>query len=319
MQTLTLGKTNLSISNVGLGGLPFGGLLGRVSKFETLRTIEAAVEGGITLFDTSPAYGGGVAEELLGEAVRPVSDKVVIATKIGAGIDSTGHFWCLNNRPNILRQVDGSLRRLQREHIDIYFIPGDDPTTPIGETVEAMEELRGRQKIHFIGYCTADTDCLREAMKHGRIDVVQTPYNIFDRSIATELIPFCRATQIPIIACEPFCRGLLTGALHKHSSFDSDDLRIEDKRFRGEQYRNNIENVNRLRTIAEQEGLSLIQLAVGWILQNPMISSVLCGAKTRLQIRQSIIASGTEMKPDTVIAIDQVIGEDVRQRSKFEV
>lgn len=316
MQTLTLAKTNLIVSSVGLGGLPFGGLLGRVSKFETLRTIEAAIEGGITLFDTSPAYGGGTAEELLGEGVRPVSDKVMVATKIGAGIDSTGHFWSLNNRPNILRQVDGSLRRLQREFIDIYFIPGDDPTTPIGETIEAMEELRNRQKIRLIGYCTSDPARLREALKHGRIDVVQTPYNIFNRSIADELIPFCRATQIPIIACEPFCRGLLTGTLHKHSSFDSDDLRIEDKRFRGEQYRRNIENVNRLRTIAEQEGLSLIQLAVGWILQNPMISSVMCGAKNRLQIRQSIIASSIELKPDTVIAIDQVVGEDVKQRSE---
>lgn len=315
MQTLTLGKTTLTISRIGVGGLAFGGHFGSVGKFEILRTMQAALEGGITLFDTSPAYGGGVAEELLGQALRFEGQNVVVSSKIGSGIDSTGHFWCLNNRPNVLRQVDGSLKRLQRECIDIYCIPGDDPVTPIGETVQAMEELRSRGKIRYIGYCTARVDRLREALNHGHIDVVQTSYSIFNRTIETELIPFCRATQIPIIACEPFCRGLLTGTLHKHSSFDVDDLRIEDKRFRGERYRNNIENVNRLRTVAEREGLSLVHLSIGWILQNPKIAGIICGAKNPLQIRQSIIGSEVELTPDTIMAVDQTVGDDVRQQA----
>lgn len=280
-----------------------------------LHTIQAALEGGITFFDTSPAYGAGVAEELLGEALKFEGSKVAIASKIGSGIDSSGQFWCLNNRPNVLRQVDGSLKRLRREMIDLYLIPGEDPATPIGETVEAMEELRHRGKVRFIGYCTNRIERLREALKHGRIDLVLTPYNIFNRTIETELIPFCRATQIPIVACEPYCRGLLAGTLHKHSSFDVDDLRIEDRRFRGARYRNNIENVNRLRTIAEQEGISLIQLSLGWILQNPKITGAVCSAKNRLHIRQSIIASDIELTPDTIIAVDQVVGEDVRQQA----
>jgi aryl-alcohol dehydrogenase-like predicted oxidoreductase len=211
--------------------------------------------------------------------------------------------------------VEGSLRRLQREYIDIYFIPGEDPATPIGETVEAMEDLRRRDKIRLIGYCTDRADHLREALKHGRIDVVQTSYNILNRTIAAEMIPFCRATQISLIACEPFCRGLLSGTLHKHSSFDSDDLRIEDPRFRGERYRRSIENVNRLRAIAEQEGLSLIQLAIGWILQNPMISFVMCGSRNRLQIRQSLLASTTVLNPDTIVAIEQIVGDVIRERA----
>lgn len=314
MQTVTLGKTNCTISRVGLGGLAFGGHLGDITRTEVIRTIQAALEGGITLFDSSPAYGAGMAEELLGEALGYDRDRVTIATGIGAGIDSTGQFWCLNNRANILRQVDGSLKRLRREYVDIYFVPGDDPTTPLAETVEAMEELRARGRIKLIGYCTSSVDTLREALKHGKIDVVQTPYNIFSHSVATGLIPFCRATHIPILACEPFCRGLLTGMLNKHSSFDADDLRIEDKRFRGEQYRRHIEDVNRLRTIAEQEGLSLIQLALGWILQNPTITGTICGAKSRLQIRQSILASDAELTPETVIAIDQIVGATVAEK-----
>lgn len=315
MKIQTLGKTNLNISCIGLGGLQFGGHFGPVSKFEVIRIVEAALDGGISLFDTSPAYGGGLAEELLGDALRYVSQNVVIATKIGAGIDSAGRFWALNSRSNILRQIDGSLTRLRREQIDIYFIPGNDPTTDIGETMSTMEELRTRGRIRFIGYCTTRADHLRAALKSGRVDVVQAPYNILNRAIEPELIPFCRAAHIPIVACEPYCRGLLTGALHKHSSFDTDDLRIEDRRFRGERYRNNIELVNRLRAFAEQEGLSLVQLAVGWIRQNPMIASVLCGAKNRLHIRQSIIASGIELTPEQIMVIDQIVGTDVLQQT----
>ncbi|MEK9136574.1 MAG: aldo/keto reductase, partial [Bacteroidota bacterium] len=295
---------------------PFGGHYGQVGRFECVRTVHAAVEGGITFFDTSPSYGGGIAEEILVEALGSEIDKVVIATKIGAGIDSAGHFWSLNNRANTLRQVEQSLMRLHREQVDIYFIPGDDPTTPIGETVTTMEELRSRGRIRFIGYCTSNGDLLREAMKHGRIDVVQAPYNMLCRQIESQLLPFCRAANIPIIACEPLCRGLLTGKLHRNSSFDFDDMRVEDRRFRGEQFRRNIESVNRLRTLAEQEGLSLVQLAIGWALQNPAVSAVICGARSKLQIRQSIIASAVALTPEQVMAIDQIVGTDVLQQAE---
>jgi myo-inositol catabolism protein IolS len=316
MQAQILGKTPLKVSRIALGSIAFGGHYGIVGRYECIRTIQAAVEGGVTLFDTSPSYGGGLAEEILGNALGAGVNDLVIASKIGAGIDSTGQFWCLNNRPNILRQIEKSLARLHREYIDLYFIPGDDPQTPIGETVTTLEELRERGKIRFIGYCTSNSDRLREALKHGRIDVVQTPYNILERSITLHLIPFCRATRIPIIACEPYCRGLLTGKLHKHSSFDLDDLRIEDKRFRGEQFRTSIETVNRLRAYADAEELSLVQLAIGWIRQNPMIACIVTGAKSRLQIRQSIVSSDVDLTPEQVIAVDQIVGSNVPQRTE---
>ena len=315
MQTPVLGRTNLAVSRIGLGSIAFGGHYGNVGRYECIRTIQAAVEGGVTLFDTSPSYGGGLAEEILGTALGAGIKDIVVTSKIGSGIDSNGQFWCLNNRPNILRQVEKSLIRLRRECIDIYFIPGDDPQTSLGETVSTMEELRERGKIRFIGYCTSDIDRLREALKHGRIDVVQATYNVLERTIGLQLIPFCRATRIPIIACEPFCRGLLVGNLHKHSSFGIDDLRIEDKRFRGERFRESIETVNRLRAYADQEKLSLVQLTLGWIRQNPMIASIVVGAKSRLQIRQSILASEIELTPDQIMAVDQIARRKVVQRA----
>jgi aryl-alcohol dehydrogenase-like predicted oxidoreductase len=316
MPALTSGRHQVRLSRIGLGGIPIGGLHGHTNSYDVVRTIEAAIEGGITWCDTSPAYGAGEAETALGKVLHHQRRDVAVATKIGSGIDSTGQFWCLNNRPNILRQVEGSLRRLQREMIDIYAIPGEDYSTPIGETVGALEELRSRGKIRFIGYCTTSIERLREAMKHGTIDVVQAPYNIFNRTIESTLIPFCRATNIPIVASEPYCRGLLAGHLHKHSSFTAGDHRLEDRRFRGEQYRQNIENVNRLRAVADQHGLSLLQLALGWILQNPKIAGVMCGARSALQIRQSILAGETSLTPETILAIDQVVGTEVRQQAE---
>lgn len=305
---------SLSSSSIGLGGLQFGGHFGGIGRHEIIRTIQAALESGITLFDTSPSYGGGMAESLLGEILGGEQRDTIVMTKIGSGIDSAGHFWCLNNRPNVLRQVEGSLKRLRRERIDIYLIPGEDPSTPISETVGAMEELRARGKIRFIGYCTSNVERLREALRHGSIDVVQSPYSIFNRTIETELIPFCNEKGIPVLACEPYCRGLLSGVLHKNSSFDVDDLRVEDRRFRGERYRRNIESVHRLLTIAEREGISLVQLSLGWIERNAGIAGIICGAKNRLQIRQSILASSTKLTPDAISAIDQVVDENVRQQ-----
>jgi myo-inositol catabolism protein IolS len=316
MPALSSGMQEVRLSRIGLGGIPLGGLLGHVSTYDVVRTIEAAIEGGITWCDTSPGYGAGEAERALGNVLRYQRSDVAVATKIGSGIDSAGQFWCLNNRPNILRQVEGSLRRLQRDTIDIYSIPGDDPSTPIAETMEAMEELRNRGKIRFIGYCTTDSGRLREAMKHGRVDVVQAPYNILNRTIEAELLPFCRAANVPLVVGEPYCRGLLAGNLHKHSSFDAGDIRLEDRRFRGEQYRLTIENVNRLRAVADKHGLSLIQLALGWIVQNSGIAGIMSGARSALHIRQSILAATTVLAPDVIISIDQVLGSDVRQRAE---
>ena len=311
MQTLPLGATSLTASRIGLGGLPFGGHYGPVNRHEVIRSIDAALEGGITLFDTSPSYGGGMVEALLGEMLGSDAGRIIVATKIGSGIDSAGHFWCLNNRPNVLRQIEGSLRRLRRDYVDIYMIPGDDPTTPISQTIEALEELRSRGKIRYIGYCTSQEDNLREAQKYGRVDIVQAPYNILERSGGS--MTYCIETGTPFIACEPYCRGLLSGMLHKHSSFDAGDFRIEDRRFRGERYRANIENVNRLRAVAEREGLTMVQLSLGWVLQNPNVTAAVCGAKGRLQIRQSILASEVALTPDTILAIEQVLGQDVRR------
>ena len=313
MNHTTIGRLNASVSRVGLGGLAFGGHYGDMEMREIIRTVRAAIESGVTLFDTSPTYGNGIAELLLGEALGANRNDVFLATKDGTSTDSPLTGWQTIDRKTIIHQVEESLRRLRREYVDLYFIDGPDPRLPLGETMEVLEELRLSGKIRSIGFCTSEVDVLREAMQYGRPEAVLLPYNILNRSVEETLIPFCRATSISILACEPFCRGLLLGHMHKNHAFDMADLRVEDKRFRGERFRQNVEIVNRLRSLAYQDGLSMAQLSMGWALQNSVVSVAVCGAKSAAHIQEAVAAADVELTPDQIIAIDQIVGEDIYQ------
>lgn len=313
MKCNTIGRSNLHVSRIGVGGLAFGGHYGDIDRREIIRTVRAAVEKGATFFDTSPTYGNGIAETFLGEALGSDRNDVVIATKNGTGIDSSLTVWRRLDRETIMQQVEQSLRRLRREYIDFYFVYGPDPRAPLGETMEALEEMRHAGKIRSIGFCTTEADVVREALQYGHPEAVLAPYNILNRAIEEDLLPFCRATSIGILACEPFCRGLLLGRLHKNSVFDLTDLRVEDKRFRGEQFRQNIEIVNRLRSLAYQEGLTMMQLALGWSLQNASVKVAVCGAKSATHIEEAITAVAIELTPEQILAIDQIVGENIHQ------
>jgi aryl-alcohol dehydrogenase-like predicted oxidoreductase len=296
-------------SRIGLGGLPFGGHYGQIEIVDVISTIYAALDEGITFFDTSPRYGDGLAESLLADCLGSDRDKVIIATKAAAAGSFATNLRQSNDPTTIRRRAEESLTRLDRDYIDLYQICGADPHTPVGKTMEAMEELRSAGKIRFIGFCAANTTTLREALKHGRIDAVQLPYNAIDPSIRADILRFCRAAHIEIHACEPLCCGLLLGSLHQNSIFDEGDRRVEDKRFRGELYRRNIETVNRLRAFAYQEGLTLLQLALGWVLQNPLVKVAVCGAKNPQQIRQIVASENVNLTPEQIIEIHQIVGE----------
>jgi myo-inositol catabolism protein IolS len=309
MKSINQDNETSAASRIGLGGLPFGGHYGQLEKVDVISTIYAALDEGVTFFDTSPSYGDGLAETLLADSLGSDRDKVIIATKAAAAGSFPTTLRQANDPATIRRRAEESLTRLGRDYIDLYHICGTDPHSPIGKTMEAMMELRNAGKIRFIGFYAANTTILREALKHGRIDAVQLPYNAIDRSIRADMLRFCRATRIEIHACEPLCCGLLPGLLHQNSIFDEEDCRVEDERFRGELYRLNIETVNRLRAFAYQEGLTLLQLALGWVLQNPLVKVAICGAKSPQQIRQIVASKNVNLTPEQIIEIDQIVGE----------
>lgn len=309
MEYTTLGKTSREVSRIGLGGMAFGGLYGRIEKIDVLRTIHQAIDLGITYFDTSPTYGEGRAEELLGEALGLHIDRVFIASKAGTGNASELDTWRTNDKETIVKRVDASLRRLRRDWIDLYQIYGHDPYTPVSTTMEVMLELKEKGKVRFIGSCDSEPGHLRSSLRHGALDAVEAPYNILNRTPETGVVPFTRATGMSLLVCEPFCCGLLHGHLHKNSSFDQGDRRILDRRFRGQRYRDNIEIVNRLRTFAEQEGMTMTELSLGWLLQNASVGVVICGARRPQQIRDIVVAGKIQLTRDQLVTIDNIVGE----------
>jgi aryl-alcohol dehydrogenase-like predicted oxidoreductase len=308
MEYVRLGRTTQEVSRIGLGGLAFGGHYGPIEKIDILRTIHQAVDLGVTFFDTSPTYGDGRAEELLGEALGGHLDRVVISTKIGGGGVSELGTWRNNDRVSIIKRVEASLKRLGRDYLDLVLLYGPDPHTPPGETMDVLLELKGAGKILYTGTCDGDEERIRELQRYGRFDVIQQPYNMLNRTAGKELIPLCGTSGMAFLACEPFLCGLLHGNLHQNAVFDLTDLRVRDRRFRGQRYRDNVGTVNRLRRLAEQEGMTLTQLALGWLLQNPAVHVAVCGAKDAQQVRQIAGAGNSLLSPDQLFLVDQTVG-----------
>jgi myo-inositol catabolism protein IolS len=308
MEYVRLGRTTQEVSRIGLGGLAFGGHYGPIEKIDIVRTIHQAIDLGVTFFDTSPTYGEGRAEEVLGEALGAHIDRVVISTRIGGGGVSDLNTWRNNDRVSIIRRVEASLKRLGRDHLDLVSLYGPDPHTPPAETMEALLELKRAGKILYTGTCDGDEGRIRELQRHGRFDVVQVPYNLLNRTAEQAVLPLCVTAGTGFVACEPFLCGLLHGTHHQNAVFDLTDLRVRDRRFRGQRYRNNVGMVNRLRRLAEQEGMTLTQLALGWLLQNPAVHVAVCGAKDAQQIRQIAAAGSSLLNADQLFLVDQTVG-----------
>jgi aryl-alcohol dehydrogenase-like predicted oxidoreductase len=183
------------------------------------------------------------------------------------------------------------------------------------EMIEAMTEVREAGFIREVGLIVSGTEILKRAVSYGQIDAVLVPYSIFNRPADADFLSFCRMSGIAVHACEPLCRGLLSGALHSNSVFAEGDIRINDQRFRGQRFRDNIETAERLRHFAAQEGYTLLELALGWVLQHPSISSVICGAKTTHQLRQLISAMPVNLNLDQILEIELIVGDRKHQRA----
>lgn len=304
MRYVKLGRTDLTVSRVGLGTYAFGGFHGSMPANVAAQTVHAALDEGVTLFETSAAYGD--AGDILSEALGASHNRVTIVVQMAPCPQPEGGER-LGPRACIIQDVESCLKRLQREFIDVYQIGKPEPWWSIEETMEVIQELRTSGKVRYPGFVNPPTSVLREALKNGRVETVQAAYNIMQRSIESELLPFVRVTRMGLFACEVFCKGLLSGRFQMNTIFNEDDLRVRDRRFRGEAFRTNVENVNRLRSLAEQEGLTLAQLALGWVFQHPVVTAAICGATSPEQVRQAAGGSGMEITPEQSLAIDQIL------------
>jgi len=305
MEFATIPNTSLRISRVGLGTWAIGGWMwGGTDEEESIKTINAAVERGVNLIDTAPAYGFGRSEEIVGRAIAEgrLRSRVVIATKTGLGWQD-GKVFRNASRDRIMREVTASLRRLQTDYIDIYQVHWPDPLVPIEETAEAMQTLFDQGKIRAIGVSNFSVAQIERFRRIAKLHVVQPPYNLFEREIETKLLPYCRKSDLATVTYGALCRGLLSGKLQEDARFQGDDLRLTDPKFQPSRYAQYLAAVRRLDQFASDSyGKRVIHLAARWILDQGS-TTALWGAR----------------HPDQLQPIDEVFGWSLDTAAKAEI
>ena len=238
VELATIAGTNLAVSRVGLGTWAIGGWMwGGTDEAESIKTLHAALERGVNLIDTAPAYGFGRSEEIVGRAIADgrLRSRVVIATKTGLQWKD-GKVFRNASRDRILREVTDSLRRLRTDYIDIYQVHWPDPLVPVEETAAAMQTLFDQGKIRAIGVSNFSAAQIERFRRVAQLHVVQPPYNLFEREIEAELLPYCRQSGFGTLTYGALCRGLLSGTLQEDAHFHGDDLRLTDPKFQPPRY-----------------------------------------------------------------------------------
>jgi aryl-alcohol dehydrogenase-like predicted oxidoreductase len=305
--------TPLKVSRVALGTWAIGGWMwGGTDEAQSVATIRAALEHGINLIDTAPVYGFGRSEEIVGKAVAEAGlrSRVLIATK--AGLDwQDGRVFRNASRERLLAEVEDSLRRLQTDYIDIYQVHWPDPLVRVEETAEAMSILFRQGKIRAIGVSNFSVGQIEQFRRVAPLHVVQSPYNLFERAIEAELLPYCRENGIATLGYGALCRGLLSGRMRPVTVFDGDDLRRDDPKFRAPRFAQYLAAVQRLDRLAgERYGKRVIELAVRWMLDQG-ITSALWGARRPDQLQPVDEVAGWRLDPSAKAEINRILREAI--------
>jgi aryl-alcohol dehydrogenase-like predicted oxidoreductase len=279
--------TALKISRVALGTWAIGGWMwGGTDEAESVSTIHAALDHGINVIDTAPVYGFGRSEEIVGKAITDgrLRSRVLIATK--AGLEwRDGKIFRNASRERIQFEIEESLRRLQTDHIDIYQIHWPDPLTPIEETADAMQTLYRQGKIRAIGVSNFSVSQMEQFHSSAPLHVLQPPYNLFERGIEAEILPFCGKNGIATFGYGALCRGLLSGRMRPDTIFNGDDLRRADPKFQEPRFGQYLAAVQRLDRLAKERfDKRVIHLAVRWMLDQG-ITTALWGARHPSQLQ----------------------------------
>jgi aryl-alcohol dehydrogenase-like predicted oxidoreductase len=326
MEFRQLGQTDIKLSAITFGAWAIGGWMwGGSVKKDALEAIKASYDAGITTIDTAPVYGQGYSEELVGEAIRDIPrDKVQILTKFGMRWDDNrGDFafksednngnpievYRYSGKESVIHECEASLKRLGTDYIDLLQIHWADPTTPIAETMEALNQLLLDGKIRAAGVCNYTKAQMEEAEKTINLASNQVPYSMVERTIEAELVPYCLQNQKSIIAYSPLQRGILTGKIKPGHQFAAGDHRPTTKFYKPE----NIERINHLletlEPLALEKGVTLSQLVIRWTIDQPGITVALVGARDAAQAVQNAEAVNLKLTEEELALIDKRIGK----------
>ena len=313
METTTI--AGVEVSRVGLGTWAIGGSeWGAVPEDAAIATILSAVERGVNLIDTAPIYGRGRAEELIGKAIQQHGrrEAFYIATKAGLDWNSRGVF--ANSTPERLRrELADSLRRLGTTYIDLYQIHWPDTLTPVEEVAGVLAEFVAAGKVRALGVSNFNVAQMEAFRKVTPLASDQPPYNIFEREIDAEILPWCAANGVAVLTYSSLCRSLLGGRVQRGMTFEERDIRAVDPKFQEPRFSQYMTAVERLVAFArERFGKSIIELAARWVLDRPGVSVALWGAKRPEQLDAVDGVMGWKLDPDAMAEIDRIVAESVQ-------
>lgn len=314
METSRLAAADLQFSRIGLGTWAMGGWMWGGTDEESIRTIHSAIDRGITLIDTAPVYGFGRSEEIVGKALASggMRQRVVIATKVGLDWVK-GEPFRNASRERILAELETSLKRLRTDVIDIYQVHWPDPMTPIAESADAMATLFKQGKIRAIGVSNFSPRQMNEFGLTAPIHTAQPPYNLFEREIEKDVLPYCEQNGIAVLAYGAICRGLLSGRMNPNTKFEGDDLRRTDPKFQPPRFEQYLEAVRLLDQFArEHYAKRVIHLALRWVLDQPGVTSALWGARHPGQLDPIGDVMGWTLDRSALAEIDRIIRDTVK-------
>ncbi len=315
MEYVKIGGTEIMASAIGLGCWAIGGWLwGGSEERESIATIHAALNKGITLIDTAAIYGFGRSEEIVGKAITEYGgrDKMVIATM--AGLDwTTGKVYRNSTKARILQEIEDSLKRLRTDYIDIYQIHWPDYDTPIEEAADAMKELYEQGRIRVIGVSNYSTEQMDTFRKVAPLHVSQPPYNLFERGIEADVMPYCKEKGITMLMYGAICRGLLSGRINANTKFEGDDNRKSDPKFKQPRFGQYLSAVERLDELARKNyGKRVIHLAVRWMLDRAKGHVALWGARRPSQLEPLEEIIGWHIKDEDFAVIDNILSDTIK-------
>jgi aryl-alcohol dehydrogenase-like predicted oxidoreductase len=306
MQKRKLGNSNLEVSTLGLGCMAMSAGYGPGrDKQEMITLIRSAVELGITFFDTAESYGPFANEELVGEALSPVRDRVVIATKFGFKLGPGGEETGVDSRPEHVRKVaEASLKRLKTERIDLLYQHRVDPDVPIEEVAGTVKDLIQEGKVRYFGLSEAGVRTVRRAHAIQPVTAIQSEYSLWWRKPEQELLPALEQLGIGFVPFSPLGRGFLTGKINENTKFDRSDFRNSLPRFTPEARKANLALVDRLGKIAARKHATPAQIALAWLLtQKPWIVPI-PGTTKLARLQENLGAADIELTPDDLHEID---------------
>lgn len=321
MEYRTLGQSDIKVSELAFGAWAIGGWQwGGSDSRDAVKAIETAIDYGMTTIDTAAVYGFGLSEELTGKAIKGKRDKVQILTKFGltwtekkgsfyfSSHDNEGrnvNIYKYSSKEKVLCDCDSSLRRLGADYIDLYQIHWPDPTTPVSETMEALEILIKQGKIRAGAVCNYSVNLMEEALNIFPIASNQVPYSMVNRAIETDVVPFCIEKNIGILAYSPLQRGLLTGKIREDHKFSEGDSRPLTIYYKEPNFTSILKLTDNLLKIATTLNITLSQLVLRWTIMQPGITCALAGARNAEQVLENVKAADFRLTDEEFTLINQ--------------